>query len=331
MNTDHSWNESESQTLPFPPDEDTDGSGSRPVQTLVPKPRRIYQTQTNSFGLFRLYDKESIPVYDPEDTFNDVAMARPSASQGVVSSDQFLNTENTFYPYPNETSFRLGEWYWNQGALKSKDNFKRLLDVITSTSFRPDDIRNTKWKSIDHALGTLTTGDNPGRSTEWLGSDVGWKRATVTMSVPFPRRSANPGPTNYRISDFHRRSLLSVIRERVLDPSDHHLFHYEPYELLWRHSNRDIKVYGELYTSKVFLDAHRKLLESPPEPGCTLPRRIIALMFWSDATQLTTFGNAKLWLLYVFFGNQTKYKRGQPSAKLCNHVAYFQTVSAVSY
>ena len=186
MNTDHSWNESESQTLPFPPDEDTDGSGSRPVQTLVPKPRRIYQTQTNSFGLFRLYDKESIPVYDPEDTSNDVAMARPSASQGVVSSDQFLNTENTFYPYPNETSFRLGEWYWNQGALKSKDDFKRLLDVITSTSFRPDDIRNTKWKSIDHALGTLTTGDNPGRSTEWLGSDVGWKRATVTMSVPFP-------------------------------------------------------------------------------------------------------------------------------------------------
>ena len=186
MNTDHSWNESESQTLPFPPDEDTDGSGFRPIQTLVLKPHRIYQTQTNSFRLFRLYDKESIPVYNPEDTSNDVIMACPSTSQGVVSSDQFLNTENTFYPYPNETSFHLGEWYWNQGALKSKDNFKRLLDIITSTSFRPDDIQNTKWKSIDHALGTLTTGDNPGRSTEWLGSDVGWKCATVTMSVPFP-------------------------------------------------------------------------------------------------------------------------------------------------
>ena len=64
--------------------------------------------------------------------------------------------------------------------------------------------------------------------------------------------------------------------------------------------------------------------------GCTLPRRIIALMFWSDATHLTSFGDAKLWPLYVFFGNQTKYSRGQPSAKLCNHVAYFQTVS-ISY
>jgi len=65
-------------------------------------------------------------------------------------------------------------------------------------------------------------------------------------------------------------------------------------------------------------------------PGCTLPHHIVALMFWSDATQLTSFGDAKLWPLYVFFGNQTKYRRGQPSAKLCSHVAYFQMVSTIS-
>ena len=49
-----------------------------------------------------------------------------------------------------------------------------------------------------------------------------------------------------------------------------------------------------------------------------------------DTMQLTSFGDAKLWPLYVFFGNQTKYRRGQPSAKLCSHVAYFQTVSTIS-
>ena len=329
VNIVHSWNESKSQTPPFPPDEDMNGSGSRIVWTLAPQLRQIYWSPTNSFGLFRCYDKVSIPVYDPEDNSGNVAMTRPSVSQEIVSSGRLLNIDNPFYPYPNETSFHLGDWYWNQGALKSKVDFKRLLDVITSTSFRPDDIRDTKWTSIDHAMGTLTTGDNPECSSEWLEDDGGWKRMTVTISVPLSRWSANPGPTNYSISDFYCRSLLSIIRERLLDPSDHHLFHYKPYELLWRHSNRDIGVHGELYTSKVFLDTHRKLLESPPEPGCALPHRIIALMFWSDATQLTTFGNAKLWPLYVFFGNQTKYKRGQPSAKLCNHVAYFQTVSAI--
>jgi len=157
-------------------------------------------------------------------------------------------------------------------------------------------------------------------------------RTTVTISAPFPRRSANPGPKDYSVPDFYHRSLISIIRERVLDPNDHHLFHYEPYELHWRRpwNIRDTTVHGELFTSKSFLDAHCELLESPPMPRCTFPRRIVALMFWSDATQLTSFGDAKLWPLYVFFGNQTKYKRGQPSAKLCSHVAYFQTVSTIS-
>ena len=30
-------------------------------------------------------------------------------------------------------------------------------------------------------------------------------------------------------------------------------------------------------------------------------------MYSSDATHLTMFGNAKLWPLYQFFGNDTKY------------------------
>ncbi|KAG2049274.1 hypothetical protein BDR06DRAFT_991207, partial [Suillus hirtellus] len=47
-------------------------------------------------------------------------------------------------------------------------------------------------------------------------------------------------------------------------------------------------------------------------------------MFWSDATQLMTFGNAKLWPIYMYFGNEPKYHRCRPSCHLGNHVAYFQ-------
>ena len=166
---------------------------------------------------------------------------------------------------------------------------------------------------------------------EWLDDDAGWKCRTVTICIPFSQRFANPGSKDYCVSDFYCHSLLSIIHEQVSDQNGHHLFHYELYKLLWQHTNHDIKVYSELYTLRVFLDAHHELLESPPEPGCTLLCHIVALMFWSDATQLTSFGDAKLWLLYVFFGNQMKYSRGQPSAKLCNHVAYFQMVSMTRY
>ncbi|KAG1832562.1 hypothetical protein F4604DRAFT_1945993 [Suillus subluteus] len=72
------------------------------------------------------------------------------------------------------------------------------------------------------------------------------------------------------------------------------------------------------------MDAHRELQESPGEAGCDLPRVVVALMFWSDSTHLTTFGNAKLWPLYMYFGNESKYRRCKPTCNLSNHVAYFQ-------
>ena len=63
---------------------------------------------------------------------------------------------------------------------------------------------------------------------------------------------------------------------------------------------------------------------------CTLPQWIVALMLWLDVTQLTTFRDAKLWFLYIYFGNESKYRCGTPTANLCSHAAYFQTVG-VSY
>ncbi|KAG2059281.1 hypothetical protein BDR06DRAFT_979903 [Suillus hirtellus] len=51
---------------------------------------------------------------------------------------------------------------------------------------------------------------------------------------------------------------------------------------------------------------------------------VVALMFWSDAMHLTTFGNAKLWPVYMYFGNESKYHHCKPTCNLSNHVAYFQ-------
>ena len=124
-------------------------------------------------------------MHDPEDTLDDIAGSQPLRVRLLTTTAQLSDMENLFYPYPNEASLCLGDWYWNQGALKSKDSFRRLLDIIGSPSFRPDDIRNTKWTSIDHLLGTLMTDDDLPQSTEWLDNDAGWIRTTVTISVPF--------------------------------------------------------------------------------------------------------------------------------------------------
>ena len=88
-----------------------------------------------------------------------------------------------------------------------------------------------------------------------------------------------------------------------------------------------MRVHGELYSSPVFLEAHCALQASPKEPGCDLPHVVVAIMLWSDVTHLTTFGTAKLWPCYMYFGNESKYNRCKPSRHLCNHIAYFQSVS----
>jgi len=176
----HSFTESNSADPPLSLDTLTG-------QSLGTRLWQVYQTQSNSFGLFHLYDKESLPVHDPEDTSDDIAGSRPPGVQMLLTtSTQLSNTENPFYPYPNKASLCLGDWYWNQGSLKSKDSFRQLLDIIGSPSFRPDDIQNTKWTLIDHFLGMLKTEEDLAQSIEWLDNDTGWMHTTVTISAPFP-------------------------------------------------------------------------------------------------------------------------------------------------
>ena len=160
-------------------------------------------------------------------------------------------------------------------------------------------------------------------------SDSGWKNTTVWICTPFHCHAWHPGPKEYSIEGFHHHSLVDIIHENVSDPSHHRLLYYEPYELCLQppHKAKDVRVYGKLYTSGSFLTAHRQLQDSPPELGCALPQHIIALMLLLDAMRLTTFGMAKLWPLYIYMGNESKYMHFQPSVNLCSHAAYFHTVS----
>lgn len=163
-----------------------------------------------------------------------------------------------------------------------------------------------------------------------MDEDAGWKRTPIQISVPFGRRANNPGPKDYAAGDLYHRSLVAVIREKLGNP-DHDLhFHYEPFTLFWQSiaDAPDIRVHGEMYTSPAFLRAHTELQSSPGEPSCDLPKVVVAMMFWSDATHLTSFGNAKLWPCYLSFGNESKYRRSKPTCCLLNHIAYCQSVSA---
>ena len=283
----------------------------------------VFKTQRNKFGLFRVFRSEALPSHDPDEQPASTQSFLPrltSTNYADPTPPVISTSDNPFHPYPNYTSLQLGDWYWNHGPQKSQEDFKLLLEVVGNLEFRPEDVRNTNWRAIDRELGS-NLGDG-------LEADDGWSRSPITISVPFHSRMPNPGSYDYTIPDFHHRRLVSIIREALSDPSYHRIYHYESYELRWHPPNKacDDRVYGELYTSEAFIKAQERLMASPREPDCDLTRCIAAVMFWSDATQLTSFGSAKLWPLYLYFGNQSKYMRCQPSSNLCSHVAYFKQV-----
>jgi hypothetical protein len=281
--------------------------------------RRVLQTARNSFGLLRRYFGKSFPTHDPDNEagISDLSDIVDAHSKSPVPS-------STFGPYPNKSSFWLGDWYWNRGTQKSQHDFKELVSIVAAEDFRPADIRDTSWAKVNDRLAH----DDHGSDEEWMDEDAGWKVSPVTISIPFHRHTDNPGPREYAAATLHHRPLAQVIKEKIRHPSNHSRFHYDPYELVWQPKDGEegVRVYGELYTSPAFIDAHKALQESPREPDCDLPRVVVALMFWSDATQLTNFGNAKLWPLYLFFGNESKYHRCKPSSNCCEHVAYFESV-----
>jgi hypothetical protein len=63
--------------------------------------------------------------------------------------------------------------------------------------------------------------------------------------------------------------------------------------------------------------------------NCKLDKVVAALMFWSDSTHLTNFGNAKLWPIYMLFENLSKYIRAKSNSGAEHHVAYIPSVSPI--
>jgi Plavaka transposase len=311
---------------PLPYEQQPIPSTSRLLQRHGPRLRRVLETAQNYFGLFRRYVAEKFPTHDPEAEVNTSTLS--NIVEGSNTTHSSSDVTQSFGPFPNKSSFRLGDWYWNHGVRKSKEDFKELVNIIGADDFQPAEVRAMQWDKINAQLAI-----NDWDKGEWVDEDAGWTSVPVTISVPFHRFTDNPGIKDYAVSDFHYRPLVSVIKEKLAKQSDHPHFHYEPYELLWRPpgNGNEVRVHGELYTSPAFIDAHNELQNSPCETGCDLPRVIVALMFWSDATHLTTFGNTTLWPLYMFFGNESKYRRCKPSCNLCEHVAYFEKVSVPRY
>ncbi|KAJ3724747.1 hypothetical protein C8R42DRAFT_719390 [Lentinula raphanica] len=113
-------------------------------------------------------------------------------------------------------------------------------------------------------------------------------------------------------------------------------FHYTPFRLFQKLPSSNAssedelefqRVFTDLYNSDAFLREHDRVQRAPTDdPECKAEKVVAALMCWSDATQLANFGTAKLWPVYMLFGNLSKYIRSSPNSGAVNQLAYIPVI-----
>ena len=156
-----------------------------------------------------------------------------------------------------------------------------------------------------------------------------------TLSIPIPSGDPGKDPELFPVPGFHFRSIISIIKSAFDSPLADH-FHFSPYKLFQKSpvTNEEERIFSELYDFDAFVTAHDDVQRHgrlpPDDSGCTREKIVAALMFWSDSTHLTDFGTAKIWPIYLVFGNLSKYIWAQPSSGTWHHLAYIPLVCPFS-
>ena len=308
--------------LPEPP------APAPPIPAPGPKLPTVYLmvtnplvTALNAFGLFRNYLFH--PSYDPDSVIDPSDLLNVGPRVPPPSVEPNKTSHEPPWPFSSMSIWRLMEWMNTGSRSKSEAKVDRLVHgVINTPDFRAEDLQGFGAHRENSRLDTASR-KGP--------LDDGFHVASVTIHVPTGEPTDLETSREYSIPGLHYRKLLNVIKAAFQDPLSHH-FHLTPFTLMHQSPITGVEqhVYGELYNSDAFIKEHHRVQNRsrppPDDPGCRLEKVIAALMFWSDSTHLTNFGTAKLWPIYLFFGNLSKYIRSRPSSGACNHLAYIPSV-----
>ena len=277
-------------------------------------------TTLNSFRLMREYPHR--PSYDPDCQLspNELSNVLPPSST-VNSSPIGSNSPDPPWPFANMSIYRLMHWFNSGSHKKSAGETERLVrEVICAEDFNTQDLAGFTIHSQNKILGASE------KQTPYGGDD--WMESAVEIRLPTGVKRSESEGESFTVPGLHHRSLLSVLKSAIVDPCTASRLHFSPFKRFWvKPSGLKVRCIDEVYTSDAHIDAHNELQKQPNEPGCTLEKIILVLMFWSDSTQLANFGTAKVWPLYLFLGNLSKYFCSKPGSGACHHVAYIPSVS----
>ena len=275
--------------------------------------RNPFQTSTNTFGLWKDYRYR--PSQDPDAFISPEDLYRPNTSE-VADSTIFPGWDDMVVssPYKTKSIELVMDWQNTGSSAKSNSEVNRLVrDVLCHPDFRPEDLVHFN-ATRENQKADAAEEDSP-----FLRSFV---HANISIDVPSGRKGSPPRAVS--IPGLYFRKISTLIQEAFQSRISRH-FHLSPFKLYRKHpdGNADERVYSELYDSDAFYDEHDKVQRAPSDDQtCKREKVVAALMLWSDATHLATFGTAKMWPVYLLFGNLSKYIRVKPNSGATKHLAY---------
>jgi Plavaka transposase len=299
-----------------------------------------YRTEPDSYGVVRKYS-QGIPSITPDDHYS-IANVSESPYLALDPSEIFQprttsplqnlcstatsttsTTQTPFAPFRNMSKFRIMSWFYNSSGVKSLSELNLLVkDVLLAPDFKTDDLvgfdakkENKIMDSYQEGLSSFTLDDS-------------WIKGSVKIPLPCDgiKQSEAEAPTF--VVEVYYRKLLDVIKSALAEPSAEQ-FHTFPFKAFWQPSpdEPEERIYNEVYTGDRWNREYENIHATNKQgPHGDLEALLIALMIWSDATLLAQFGNAQLWPIYLYIGNQSKYSRAKPSSFAAHHVAYIPKV-----
>ncbi|KIM28587.1 hypothetical protein M408DRAFT_307928 [Serendipita vermifera MAFF 305830] len=242
-------------------------------------------------------------------------------------------------PFNNMTEFLVQYYHWMLGAKKTDRAREQLVDMTSSPYWDAQSARHTNWRSLDRKLVHCR---NEGTSEEEASEliEEGWRKHDVDIPIPFKGRATydpySDSPANqsippnniYKVANLWTRSLSHLIRQLSQTQSAARQWQWMPYREYWQSEITAVpdRVYGEMASSDAFMRAHEEI-QRIRIPGCPLPKAVISIMIWSDSTHLGSFSDASLHPVYIGFGNESKYTRGEPSSRAVHQIAFIPKVN----
>ncbi|THV02952.1 hypothetical protein K435DRAFT_652343 [Dendrothele bispora CBS 962.96] len=159
----------------------------------------------------------------------------------------------------------------------------------------------------------------------WNAAD-GWIKEPVTIQLPRARKSSKNEESipTMKVEGVWHRNVVDVIKG-AFQSEQAREFHLKPFKMMWKpHPDQpELRIHGETFWTERMLKMDREL---PEISGCHLERVAVPMQLWSDSTHLTSFGTQKMWPIYLYLGNLSKYTRSRPCTFSAKHIAYIPSL-----